>query len=65
MELSDLPDGERTLIMSGIEAKWRQHQKWGWYEFDFESAYNVWVRIGVSVSEEFHEAMKGAGYGTD
>ena len=59
MELSNT---ERLLVMSAIETKWWKH---GLDVQEMSAAYSIWMRIGVSISSDFRDAMREAGHGLD
>lgn len=51
---------ERLLIMKGVEARWRSEMRWGMTGFDYESAWSLFIKLGISVSRDFYDAMKEA-----
>ena len=53
-----LSSEERSLIMQGVEARWRNMARWGMTGFDYESAWSLFTRLGASISGEFHDALK-------
>jgi hypothetical protein len=58
----ELSSSERALIMSAIESKW---WRLGLTAQEMADAYNIWLRIGVTISVDFRDAMREAGHGTD